>query len=183
MACTCACTCTDVAQMRPHHAHHVGHAHIMHHDPYPHRCAGAAAPGRARADGLRLQAHGDRLLLHPPTGAAARRGGESRSSDRAAAWRVSVYGAPGVMTRHSSSRGKPCTRLHKFACIFCTLPLRNARVLLAAFFALASSFAFAFAGKSLANAKVCAGTGLVGCARRGVRSVRRVTRTALHARL
>eukprot|EP00964_Phaeocystis_antarctica_P146873 scaffold113302_cov63-Phaeocystis_antarctica.AAC.1 len=78
----------------------------MHDDPYPHRCAGAAAPGRARADGLRLQAHGDRLLLHPPTGAAARRGGESRSSDRAAAWRVSVYGAPGVMTRHSSSRGK-----------------------------------------------------------------------------
>ena len=24
-----------------------------------------------------------------------------------------AYGAPGVMTRHSSSRGKPCTSLHK----------------------------------------------------------------------
>ena len=40
------------------------------------------------------------------------------------------------MTRHSSSRGKPCTRLHKFAYIVCTLPIRNARVI----FTLALSF-------------------------------------------
>ena len=38
--------------------------------------------------------------------------------------------------------------MHKFAYILCTLPIRNARVLLAAIFALALAFAFAFAGKS-----------------------------------
>jgi len=43
--------------------------------------------------------------------------------------------------------------MHKFAYILCILPIRNARVLLAAIFALALAFAFAFAGK--ANAKVC----------------------------